>query len=255
MLGACRLSEDANAAVPRLTELVDTLERRASELEGFTRTVAHEIRGPLVTVKGFVRLARTDLNAGDLERLSTDLARVEEAVDMLGELLDDLLELASSGTPVRVPRELALREVTDEAMGRLAGIVEEARASVVVADEMPHVMGDRTRLVIAFQNLLENALKFSAGAGEPVVTIGARSEGDDVVAYFSDNGVGISRGDVDRIFDVFERLDVDVPGSGVGLPLVRRIVEAHGGRVWAESDGPGKGATFYLTLPGARHTD
>ena len=114
---------------------------------------------------------------------------------------------------------------------------------------LPVVDGDRHRLLEVFQNLIENAVKFRSGQGEPVVEVGSRPGPDGPVVYVRDNGVGIDPRYHDRVFGLFERLDPRVEGTGVGLALVKRIVEVHGGRVWVESEGAGKGSAFCFTLP------
>jgi signal transduction histidine kinase len=111
------------------------------------------------------------------------------------------------------------------------------------------VRGDRTRLVQVFQNLIENAVKFRSGQGEPVVEVGSRPGPGGPVVTVRDNGVGIDPRYHDRVFALFERLDPRVEGTGVGLALVKRIVEVHGGRVWVESEGAGHGSTFCFSLP------
>jgi signal transduction histidine kinase len=114
---------------------------------------------------------------------------------------------------------------------------------------LPVVDGDRHRLLEVLQNLIENAVKFRSGQGEPVVEVGSRPGPDGPVVFVRDNGIGIDPRYHDRVFALFERLDPRVEGTGVGLALVRRIVEVHGGRVWVESDGAGRGSTFCFTLP------
>jgi signal transduction histidine kinase len=115
---------------------------------------------------------------------------------------------------------------------------------------LPVVFGDRARLVQAFHNLLDNAMKFAAGAAEPLVTVEARPpvEGKALLVV-RDNGIGIEPRHRDRVFDLFEKLDPRAEGSGVGLPVVKRVVESHGGRVWLESEGPGAGTAACVTLP------
>jgi signal transduction histidine kinase len=121
---------------------------------------------------------------------------------------------------------------------------------VEIAPGLPVVRADRSRLLEVYQNLVENAAKFTAGRA-PRVEIGVRSDRGEPVFYVKDNGCGIEPRFLERVFDLFEKLDPGAEGTGVGLALVRRIVEAHGGRAWAESDGPGRGATFCFTLPSA----
>jgi len=111
------------------------------------------------------------------------------------------------------------------------------------------VHGDRTRLLEVLQNLIENAVKFRSGQAEPVIEVGSRKGPGGLVVYVRDNGVGIDPRYHQRVFGLFERLDPRVEGTGVGLALVKRIVEVHGGRVWVESEGAGRGSAFCFTLP------
>lgn len=113
---------------------------------------------------------------------------------------------------------------------------------------MPEVFGDRVRLTEVFQNLLENAIKFMGNHPEPTVKIGVRTTQGEVVCFVQDNGIGIAPSYHNRVFDLFDQLTPDNQGSGIGLTLAKRIVDVHGGRIWVESEGEGKGSTFFFTL-------
>jgi signal transduction histidine kinase len=117
-----------------------------------------------------------------------------------------------------------------------------------VAPDLPTVRGDRARLLEVLQNLVQNGVKFMGDQPAPRVEIGARRDGDELVHYVRDNGIGIEPRFAERIFGLFDRLDPDIDGTGIGLALVKRIVEVHGGRIWVESEGPGRGSTFCYTL-------
>jgi len=119
---------------------------------------------------------------------------------------------------------------------------------VEIAPDLPIVRADRRRLLEVLQNLLENAAKFTGAQEHPKVEFGMRQDGDERVFFVRDNGQGIEPRFLERVFGLFEKLDPGGEGTGVGLALVRRIIEAHGGRVWAESAGLGRGATFCFTL-------
>jgi signal transduction histidine kinase len=147
------------------------------------------------------------------------------------------------------PEKVSLDELARQATALLYERLRAANVRVEVAAGLPFVLGDRTRLVEVFQNLIENAVKFRSGQGEPMVQVGCRPGPDGPVTYVHDNGVGIDSRYHDRVFALFERLDPRVEGTGVGLALVKRIVEVHGGRVWVESEGAGQGSTFCFTLP------
>jgi signal transduction histidine kinase len=153
------------------------------------------------------------------------------------------------GRVVRPPSELAFEEVVREALFLSQGRVAERGARIDVAPDLPHVWGDRARLVEVVQNLVDNAVKFSASRPEPHVEIGQRRQaGQPTVLFVRDDGIGIAPEHLEGIFTLFRKLDPRSEGTGIGLALAKRIVEVHGGRIWAESDGPGTGATFCFTL-------
>ncbi len=118
-----------------------------------------------------------------------------------------------------------------------------------VANGLPVVFGDRQRLLEVVQNLLDNAVKYMGGQSRPRVEIGARCHDHETVCYVRDNGIGIEPDYHQKIFGLFNQLDPEIDGVGVGLALVKRIVEVHGGRVWVESEGRGQGASFCFTMP------
>jgi signal transduction histidine kinase len=238
-------------AQTRRDELIRQLEATNTELEGFTYTVSHDLRSPLVTVKGFVAHLGTDLQAGDAVRVRDDLARIQSAAEKMDRLLRDLLELSRVGRIVRPPSDLALEDVVREALFLSHGRLAARGVRVDVGTDLPRVWGDRARLVQVMQNLVENAVKFMGDQPEPVITIGQRAAppGQPPVLFVRDNGIGMPQKQRDTIFTLFRKLDPHAEGSGIGLAIVRRIVEAHGGRVWAESEGTGAGASFCMTLP------
>jgi signal transduction histidine kinase len=227
------------------------LAAKNAELERFTYTVSHDLKSPLVTIRGFAGLAGTDLAAGDTARTRQDLGRIVAAADKMHRILDDLLELSRVGRVVHPPEDVSLGDLAREAVELVKSQPGRSHVAVEIAPDLPVVRADRRRLLEALQNLVENAAKFAAGEREPRVAIGVRRDGDEPVFFVRDNGRGIEPRFLEKVFDLFEKLDPGVEGTGVGLALVRRIVEAHGGRTWAESEGPGHGATFCFTLPRA----
>jgi signal transduction histidine kinase len=144
--------------------------------------------------------------------------------------------------------DVPLQEIVREARRLVAGQIAERGVRVEVTSEPIVLHGDRPRLVEVFQNLLDNAVKFLGDQPEPRIEIGAVQEGGEVVLFVRDNGKGIDPRHRSKLFGLFEKLDPRTPGSGIGLAMVRRIVEAHGGTIQAQSDGPGKGSTFRFTL-------
>jgi signal transduction histidine kinase len=169
-------------------------------------------------------------------------------------LLEDLLELSRTGRIDRPPEDVPFADVVREARALTAGRLSTRSVAVEVEEPLPVVRGDRRRLVELVQNLLDNAAKFMGEQASPAVSIGSRDAvgpPGQVTLCVRDNGIGIDPAHQDRVFELFHRLDSRVEGTGLGLALARRIVEIHGGRIWVESAGAGRGSTFCLTLPAA----
>lgn len=246
--GSVRDITARKAAERERETLIRTLEQKNTELERFTYTVSHDLKSPLVTIKGFVGTLERAARAGDFERLKADVTRIGAAADRMKQLLDELLQLSTIGRVTNPPQSISLAEVAREAADALAGIVNERGVELVIAPNLPIVSGDRIRLTEVVQNLLENAIKFSSDQRAIRIEIGVRDDAGETVIFVRDNGVGIDGRFKDKIFGLFEKLDSKKPGTGVGLALVKRIVEVHGGRIWVESDGPGTGACFCFTL-------
>jgi signal transduction histidine kinase len=245
---ALRESERRLAAANR------ELEARNAELERFTYVVSHDLKSPLVTVRGFLSYVERDAQSGRLDRVESDLARIRAATDRMALLLEDLLELSRTGRIDRPPEDVPFADVVREARALTAGRLSTRSVAVEVEEPLPVVRGDRRRLVELVQNLLDNAAKFMGEQASPAVSIGSRDAvgpPGQVTLCVRDNGIGIDPAHQDRVFELFHRLDSRVEGTGLGLALARRIVEIHGGRIWVESAGAGRGSTFCLTLPAA----
>ena len=230
----------------------DELKRKNNELERFTYTVSHDLRSPLITIKGFAGALLADASAGRTARLPADLKRIVLAADKMSDLLNDLLELSRVGRIVNPPSLVAMDKLAQDVLELLAGSIAQRQARVTVQPGLPPAQGDPQRLQEVLQNLVENALKFSAPHRPPNIEIGSKIIGDQPAYFVRDEGRGIEPRFQESIFGLFHQLDPRTEGTGIGLALVRRIVEFHGGRVWVESAGAGQGATFYFTLPGRK---
>ncbi len=229
-------------------QLIDELEARNAEMERFAYTVSHDLKSPLVTIRGYLGMLEKDMVAGDEDRMRGDLKRIHAAAGRMGQLLDEVLELSRIGRQLNTLQEVAISGLAFEAAENLAGMIAQRGVELEIDPELPAVQGDRPRLLEVLQNLIENAVKFMGDQPRPRVEVGCLIDGAETVFFVRDNGVGIDRRYQEKIFGLFERLDAGVDGTGVGLALVQRIVEFHGGRVWVESKGVGHGATFCFTL-------
>ncbi|HEX2996034.1 MAG TPA: ATP-binding protein [Anaerolineales bacterium] len=237
-------------------KLIAELERKNVELERFTYTVSHDLKSPLITIKGFLGFLRDDAKSGNLKRLENDIQRIADAADKMQRLLNDLLELSRIGRLVNESESIDLKKLISEVLELLYGRIHGGNISVKVADGLPNIYGDRPRLFEVLQNLIDNAAKFMGDQPQPCIEIGQKGTGSDgkPILFIRDNGIGIDPKFQDRIFGLFDKLDPRTDGTGIGLALVKRIIEIHGGRVWVESE-PGMGATFYFTLPQTDRVD
>jgi PAS domain S-box-containing protein len=248
----CNAIKNARLFTER-ANLITELEVRNAELERFTYTVSHDLKSPLVTIRGFLGYIREDAITGDMTRFDKDLNRIANAADRMQSLLNDLLELSRIGRIINKPEDIPFEQLVREAMDLVIGPSEENTVAIDVHKDLPIIHGDHPRLVEVIQNLLTNAIKFMGSQPTPRIVIGLRDYEKDgrPIFFIKDNGIGIEAQYHERIFGLFNRLDPSVSGTGIGLTLVRRIIEVHGGRIWVESE-PGKGATFLFTLPLAK---
>lgn len=230
-------------------KLIEELEAKNAELERFTYTVSHDLKSPLITIKGFLGFIKEDSRSGNIVRLESDIKRISDAAEKMQQLLNDLLELSRIGRVTNKPQEIRFDELIAEALELVHGRISQRGISVHVDEHLPTIFGDRQRIHEVLQNLIDNAAKFMGDQPSPRIEIGQQGELKGKPVFFvRDNGIGISPQYKDRIFGLFDKLDGQTEGTGVGLALVKRIVEFHGGRVWVESE-PGKGSTFFFTLP------
>lgn len=230
--------------------LIADLEAKNVELEQFTYTVSHDLKSPLITIKGFLGLLEQEVREGTTGSLDNYIGRISNAVDKMSQLLSELLELSRIGRLENPPEWASITELAQEALDLVSGQVIQKKINVKIAPDLPRVYGDRIRLRQILENLLANAAKFIGDAAVPQIEIGNYFDGNERIFYVQDNGIGISSRYHERIFDLFEKLQAETEGSGVGLTIVKRIVEVHGGRIWVESDGIGQGAKFCFTLSG-----
>jgi PAS domain S-box-containing protein len=228
-------------------KLINELSAKNTELEQFTYTVSHDLKSPLVTIRGFLSFLKKDILASDEARALNDIDRIISATEKMQRLLQELLDLSRIGRVVNPMTVIPFGEIVAEALERVRGQMDAHKVQITMAPNLPDVCVDRSRMVQAMQNLLDNAAKFSGSQTEPRIEIGIRP-GTPPVFTVRDNGIGIDLNHQDRIFHLFNKLDANAEGTGIGLALVKRIIETHQGKIWVESPGLGGGSTFCFTL-------
>jgi signal transduction histidine kinase len=236
---------------PRLEAKNIELERSNAEMEEFTYTVSHDLKSPLVTIDGYLSFLKQDIEAKRYDRLVDFAGRIESATKRMGDTISDLLELSRVGRGSHQVTNVETREVVLEVVSMMEGELTNKNIEVLIPSFLPVIKADRVRTIQIFQNLISNAIRHGQHEDKPcILRIGAKFDGDWVNLYVSDNGPGINPQHHEKVFELFHRINTGVEGTGVGLAIVSRIAQLHGGRAWVESQ-LGEGATFYVSLPSA----
>ncbi|HEX3763042.1 MAG TPA: ATP-binding protein [Kofleriaceae bacterium] len=236
------------AELERAAARTGELEAVNHELEAFSYSVAHDLRAPLRGITGFSEILLQDhaaeLGTDGLEYLRT----VQRSARRMHLLIEDLLRLSrtSHGELERDPVDLS--RIAHEVLNRLRAAEPHRSVTVDITDDIM-VAGDRGLLELVLENLLGNAWKFTARRDEALIEVGATRDGDRLVCFVRDNGAGFDADQASRLFSAFQRLHAasEFEGTGIGLAIVQRIVERHGGRIWAEG-AVDAGATFYFAF-------
>ncbi len=241
-----RLNRDLEKLI---TERTHQLEIANAELEAFASSVSHDLRSPLTTLKGFCQ-AFDAIYANKLDdKAKSFLGRMDQAIDKMDALISDLLALSRVNQTELDVKEVNISTLARDVIAELWAADPNRTIDVDIAKNIS-VKGDERMLKVLLENLLGNAWKFTAKSNNAQIEMGTIAGTDETpILFIRDNGAGFSMSDVKKLFVPFERLHhkKDFPGTGVGLATVRRIIERHGGRIWAEG-GVGEGATFYFTF-------
>ncbi|MGD9343053.1 MAG: PAS domain-containing sensor histidine kinase [Desulfuromonadales bacterium] len=227
--------------------LLDDISSKAEQLEHFSHTISHDLKTPLTAIGGFAEFLGKQLDQGKLDQAVDCTERIVENIRRMERRLDEILRLAKIGRVIEPTEEVDLKKIIDDTVAMMAKQLKEASVEIEVKEQFPRVVGDSMRLREVIENLLGNAICY-IGKQPNRITIGCHDRGTETVFYIKDTGIGIDPQHFDSIFELFWRHDKKTDGHGVGLAIARRIIEAHGGRLWVESEGEGTGSCFCFTL-------
>ncbi len=240
----------------QINKLNDDLQKRASalealnkELEEFAYSISHDLRAPLRHIDGFVNLLVSCCRDGLSDKGLYYLDTIASSACQMGVLIDDLLQFSRIGRAEMRKGNMSMNQVLQEVLMQMRESDSDRNIEWVIG-ELPSVRGDHTMLRHVWLNLLDNAVKYTRSVDIARIEVSARQMNDEIIFAVKDNGVGFDMKYTDKLFGVFQRLHSrqEFEGTGIGLATVHRIINRHGGRVWAEGK-LNQGATFYFTLP------
>jgi signal transduction histidine kinase len=248
-LAVRRLRQENEALQRRLASRTQELEAANKELEAFSYSVSHDLRAPLRAVEGFTECLIEDAEKGIKDNLQDYGRRIKRGVNRMTSMIDDLLRMAKTMRVELNRAEVDLAPLAHDIMARFRAESPERKLELTVAEQMI-VHGDPGLLQLVMENLLSNAWKYTSRRTTASIEVGMRRVGDETVIFVRDNGVGFDVAEVQHLFAPFRRLQsaVDFSGTGIGLATVHRIIQRHGGRIWADAV-LGQGATFSFSLP------
>lgn len=227
----------------------DITEKRIQEQERlqYNYTFSHDLRTPIVSISSFLSMLEVDLEESDMDAVKQDIYYLRTASSRMGVLVSEMLNFIRAGKRVFRYERIAIKDLVQEAKILSAGILSEKNVRVEMTGNA-WILGDKSRLLEVFQHLLENSVKYTGSQKSPWVHIGITAIAGLPCLFVRDNGMGIDPKFISNIFGLFEKLNHDSDGVGAGLPIVKRIIEAHNGKVWAESPGINQGTTIFMTF-------
>jgi len=234
--------------------VIHQLRLKNQELDRFAIRVSHDLKTPLITIAGFLGYLEKDIKEGDLQRVGKNLAQINDAARQMGKFVDELLDLSRVGRITNLPTDAPFDEIVQDALKAADGLLKARQVQVKVEAIFPFVHVDRVRVVQVVLNLITNGIKFMGSQKNPLIEIGFKEIDGEHIFFVCDNGIGIEPEYQERVFELFNKLDPASDGTGIGLALVKRIVEAHSGKIWVESEIE-KGATFFFTLANKIHKE
>lgn len=249
LMRAIRYAIERKRAQQTQERLSQQLQAKVSELETFSYGIAHDLRSPLVSIEGFSRLLREDMLNHDAEKVQEDIRLLESGVRKMQQFLNRTLEYSRAGYQIKLAKDVSFGKIVNEAITEFNGQISSIGATVSLADKFPRVYADRSRIKQVLTNLIQNSIKYRDKTVPLKIEIGYDDSGNEVVFFVRDNGLGIDASDAEKVFALFYRSTADGEGSGIGLAIVKKIIEAHGGRIWVQEGQSGKGTTMCFTLP------
>jgi signal transduction histidine kinase len=238
--------KQAHQAQERLSQ---QLQAKVSELETFSYGIAHDLRSPMVSVESFSRLLREDIQNQKVENVQEDIRLLESGIRKMHDFLNSTLGYSRAGHLIKRTRNVSFSKIVNEAITEFNEQISSIGATVATAKTFPRVYVDRAMIIQVLANLIQNSIKYRDKTVPLKIEIGHQPSEGEAVFFVRDNGPGIDVSEAEKVFALFYRGTTEGEGSGIGLTIVKKIIEAHGGRIWVQQGQSGKGTTMCFTLP------
>ncbi|MEO1486219.1 MAG: two-component regulator propeller domain-containing protein [Bacteroidota bacterium] len=233
----------------KLMAAADQLSLKNEEIQRFAFSVSHDLKSPLNSIKGIASLIPMELDMEKHPEIQEYVGYMNETCDVMNNLITDITKIAKLGKIENRLELLDMNEILEIARSLVQGRVTQTNTKLYIDKNLPKVYGDRNRMIQVFENLLDNAIKYMGDQKSPAIRIETASLENEIQFNVIDNGAGLTSKELDKLFTPFERFDGSVEGSGLGLYMVKKIIDAHEGKISAKSEGKGRGATFTISLP------
>jgi PAS domain S-box-containing protein len=224
------------------------LQAKINELETFSYGIAHDLRSPLVSIEGFSRLLLEDIQNQKVENVQEDIRLLESGIRKMQDFLNSTMEYSRAGHLLKRTRNVSFSKIVNEVITEFNEQISSSGVTVATAKTFPRVYVDRAMIIQVLANLIQNSIKYRDKTVPLKIEIGYRLSKGETVFFVRDNGPGIDASEAEKVFALFYRGTADGEGSGIGLTIVKKIIEAHGGRIWVQQGQPGKGTTMCFTL-------
>ncbi|MBK5273157.1 MAG: GHKL domain-containing protein [Bacteroidia bacterium] len=246
LINTQRILAKQNAEISRLNNQLQNIN---ADLEQFTYVVAHDLKEPLRMVTSFMDQLKNKYNNQLDDKAHVYIDFAIDGARRMQIMINELLEFSRIGRKNSMKELTSFKEILKEVELNILKLTEETHAGIIITTELPVLLVYRSDISRLVQNLLINAIKFRKKEISPVIRLSATEKEDDWLFRVEDNGIGIAKDKLERVFEIFARLHTkeEYEGSGIGLAVCKKIVVQHGGKIWAESE-EGKGTTFYFTI-------
>ncbi len=233
----------------KLVEAKKNLEQKNEEIQRFTYAVSHDLKSPLNNIRGMANLIPMEISLKDFPEVEEYLTLIDLSCNNMSELIDDIAKIAHLGKIENQNEVLDTNEILNYTSNLIKAKLETSKTQLNISENLPPIYGDRKRIIQVFNNLLDNAIKYMGDQPNPTIDIEYEDNGETNIFRVRDNGSGMDKSSLKELFTPFKRFHSNVKGTGLGLYMIKKIMDSHGGTITAESEGKGKGTTFKLILP------